>query len=326
VTSTLINETQDVSKNLNHFSGVYIVSTKNTLRGFSNSSHDNIIPISNPDPITNYTKFLGDGIKVLFSLGIGPYNFFAIGLPSILRLRDRYPDALFVVDYAQAAGDKTFAPFAEKFLEYLKINFVMLNSSEEDIVANNFIPVGYGEVPVTHRYMKDASEAYLATAGIERGLAEKKAYLSRRSIKPRPYDNIKPGLSTNIDYRMYNEEALEQFFFELGYDIVVPELFASMEDQIKYFSEVSVLVSTTSSGLANMIFMPEGSTVIELATTFPMMHTIDQNSDGVESLHHIYAGLSYMTNKNYIAIPNYTRQADDVTGIIKSSKLLQKIF
>ena len=118
------------------------------------------------------------------------------------------------------------------------------------------------------------------------------------------------------DIRMDNEDKVINYFEKLGFECISPENFKSIEEQIRFFSEVKTIVSVTTAGLLNTVFMPQGSKVIELAV--PMV------AGRTESLHsNLYSGISFAKNHKYIAIPTM-RKAEDVIKIIENDISLKK--
>lgn len=77
---------------------------------------------------------------------------------------------------------------------------------------------------------------------------QKKIYISRKKAQYR---------------KVVNEPELEALLVSQGFDIIVAEDF-SFADQVRIFSEANVLASIHGAGLANALFMPAGSKVVEL--------------------------------------------------------------
>lgn len=78
--------------------------------------------------------------------------------------------------------------------------------------------------------------------------ARRAIYVSRRSSRGR---------------KVVNDEQISEVFRQLGIDVVELDSMG-FEEQVRMFSSCSLLVSIHGAALANMIFMPEGSRVIEL--------------------------------------------------------------
>jgi hypothetical protein len=121
------------------------------------------------------------------------------------------------------------------------------------------------------------------------------------------YDSIFEALIEQdvLTKRIYNENELEEFLQSYGFECIDPAFQfhkeecieytllhndnlahkrvkcvggCSIEENIKYFSEVKTLVSISSSALQNMIFMdPHKSNIIELETKFSQVNGLDVN-------------------------------------------------
>ena len=331
MTSTIINETNPDFKNLKFQKEERVIKFDREINGFSVLG--NTLEISSVKDVSDFLDIRSSKNKILISGGYGIYNYFFTSIPTLLKLYREFPNSVFVFDYSMVHLErtaKTFVPFTKKILEYLGVESYFINANlVPGIVVNNFIQIGAGEILPTQEDIVDSANLYKKMAGIKDSQKPfRKVYLSRKNIEPRNYDCIKEGLSTNIDYRMYDEEVLEKYFKDAGIEVVYPEDFKSMEDQINFFNQVSLIISVTSSGLTNSIFMNEGTTMLELVTSFPLITDTEEDGrcNGTETLHHIYQDVSYLTNKQYISISNYTRQAKDIVGIIEGSKLLQGVL
>lgn len=218
---------------------------------------------------------------------------------------------------------------------------VLFNSAEYDFyrINNFFIMSDQYKASMNHslkafEYIKNAFDIYESSQEPR----YKKVYLSRKYIAKRgPYGNNFP--INNIDFtkhtiddRMIDEDVLEKFFKDNGFEIAYPEEFGSIKDQIKYFSGVDVLVSTTSSGIGNCIFMPKNSTILELVTPFIVENQIGFGNQHyakekvLELLHNQYGQLTYILGHTYARIPNYTRRSDDIINYILNNKSIYKFL
>jgi len=328
---TIVNETAPAKNNLKYTKEDSFISFNSGSKVFSNYETHNMK--QNVEDLSGFLDLRSNKTKILFSGGYGIYNFFQLSVPVIFRLADEFPDAVFVFDYSMIYREgtfKTFVPFTKRVLDLLGIeNYFVNNDKISGVIVNNFIQINTGEANFLHKNLKDAVTLYRQAANLDSSVKPfRKVYLSRSKITPRKYSNLKPGLSTNQDNRLYDEKILEEYMISLGLEVVSPENFKSMEEQVKFFNEVETLVSLTSSGLANALFMQEKTRIVELLTTIPFVfdHAKEDGSDGNEQVHHLYHNLSYLTNKEYISIPNYTRQPADLIGIIEESNLLQKVL
>jgi len=84
-----------------------------------------------------------------------------------------------------------------------------------------------------------------------------------------------------------NDRAIEIMLSNLGYETICTEDFLQI-DQIKIFSSAQAVVATHGAGLTNMLFMPPGSTVIEL---MPHLEARPFYWMMAQKLHHRYAVL-----------------------------------
>ena len=139
--------------------------------------------------------------------------------------------------------------------------------------------------------------------GWEQEEPTKKIYISRLK-----YDNDLPHA------RVKNERVLEEYMKNKGYEIVYAEEFNSIFDQIRFMSKVKTLVSPTSSGITNALFMKPGGNILELTTSFQMLDR--------EDLHHQYVNLAYSLNHNYHAIQNKDRNADIIINKLEKTNIL----
>lgn len=113
------------------------------------------------------------------------------------------------------------------------------------------------------------------------------------------------------------ESAIEEFLASNGFVVVNPEIaFSSIEEQINFMSDASILVAPSGSGLTNLLFMKDGGLVVELATEIEKPSMDDSapfNSDKVSW----YSSLSYAKHHSYLAI-ELTEDLDYMLFAIKS--------
>lgn len=147
-------------------------------------------------------------------------------------------------------------------------------------------------------------------------LGDKRIYLSREKT-PDTIQVMFSELSLTRDNpyhfppnypRVSNEPELVEYLskdFRFPVEKVIPEEIESFHEQIKLFSETRLVISPTSSSLFNMLFMPEGSTVIELVTPLTTQNRdIDGNIKYTTSYHNHYSLLSFVCGINYIGLPH----------------------
>lgn len=153
--------------------------------------------------------------------------------------------------------------------------------------------------------------------------ATKKVFLSRKKFRTNRSDiaffanEDLSNFTFKNDIRLDSEDVVAHYFESMGFEIICPEDFVNMEDQIKFFSTVKTLASVTSAGIANCIFMPKNSKVIEL--TVPLI------VGGTESVHDVYHGISFAKFHKYISIPSM-RKSKDIIDIIDSDDELKRFI
>lgn len=153
---------------------------------------------------------------------------------------------------------------------------------------------------------------------VQENMGSRKFYLSREKTNDSNrvlYPELK-FVKTNENsfppnyLRVSNEPQVVKFLEEkAGIEKIVPEEITSFQEQIKLFSDANLLISTTSSSLFNMLFMPENSTVIELVTPLTVLDS--ERKTFVSSFHNHYSLLSFICGINYIGLP-HNRDAQQV--------------
>ena len=159
-------------------------------------------------------------------------------------------------------------------------------------------------------------------------------FLSRRHMGNRNFPNAPDWAWAKNDNRIDSHEAIEEYFRSLGYEILIPESLGSLEEQINTFYETRTLVSTTSSGLSNSIFMQPGQTVIELATPL-IIHVSDNNSPDEnkpeqwriqEELHHFYSMIAFHKQHKFLLLGNKYRKSGEVIKQIEEDSFLKSFI
>ena len=155
----------------------------------------------------------------------------------------------------------------------------------------------------------------------------KKIYLSRRSTQDRQIISIEDYLGVkdnpHIDFpgpaaRIFFEDKVENFLRDTAdFEIICPEKeFTNFKQQIETISQATVLASSTSSGLLNMFFMPEESSVVELVT--PLITNLGEDEVQTQTYHSQYSIVSHALGFEYVGIP-HNRYAPDLIDRIRNS-------
>lgn len=150
----------------------------------------------------------------------------------------------------------------------------------------------------------------------------RKTYIARNDLmveeKTVPLNNENKIFAKN-NLRIINENLLIEYLKTKKFEIITPEEdFASFQDQINYFYSVKTIMSVTSAGLHNALFMQEKGNIIELITALYFNERTE--------LHDHYYCLSFLKNHNFIGIPNQTCDAQDIINLIENNKHLKQII
>lgn len=209
------------------------------------------------------------------------YHFFMDTIFHISSFAKKFPNSLIIIDYLDMLNKNLI--YEKVLIDYLEennIDYVILDKPYF-LAINNFYYINitdFSDFKINSIY--DVSKKYIKDINKN---PTKKVYLSRK----------------NVSKRIEDEYILEQFFKENGFEIILPENFETFEDQVSFFNEVHTLVSATSAGILNSIFMQPGGTVIELIVTKPLF----DNIPGLASIHSDHFLLMSFTKKHkYIGI------------------------
>lgn len=150
----------------------------------------------------------------------------------------------------------------------------------------------------------------------------KKIYISRKKSVHKPIYFTTGTKVTDLlelhrfdDERCENEELLEEYFKGNGFEIIYPEDFKTMEEQIRFFTEVKLLICLTHSGISNMIWLPDNSNVIEVSVP------IVANKE--ELFETMWSHLAFCAQHTYTSIPSFLGTAEDVINKIENNKMLK---
>lgn len=286
--------------------------------------------------ISNYVDFRSQNKKILITVNSGMFHFWYDSVGTVLRCLEENPGAEVVIDYSRLMLSDEHGVFSDSsyynlFLEILKNNKVnyktVCSAHYGGMIIDNFYKVDqynrtndstsiiYRE---TRKYVKDESV-----------VPYKVVYLSRTNYEAlkKPRTDIKPGTLFRTAERIVNEKVLEDYLKLNGVEVVVPEHFSSFKEQIDYFSKVKTVISVTSSGLTNAIFMKPESNIIEITTPLLINTSLNSDSmwDAMDELHHLYELISFEKNHKRFSIPNQTRVAEDIVEYFKRNNILESI-
>ncbi len=275
--------------------------------------------------VSTSNEFISEETKVLLFIEDTFYHFFIDSLTGLLKFHRENPSALFVLYLQKARPNpayEKFLPLLFRILDRANIRYKVVST----VVGMDFAPV----YKMNNYVLIDQNiniHEMLTFVDIERAV-----YWSFKAARDDQWEEHEPtppfrkvyltrgGKGGDLgpidkdykyykdDLRMYEEEKLEKFFSDLGYEIVEPETkFDSIMEQIMYMREVKTLVAVTCSGLANMIFMQPNQLVIELQAELVQVNG-DYSDAGMlvpkQNLHNFYQPLSFMGDHTYIGIPS----------------------
>lgn len=297
---------------------LFTVNEQNTISGYVHADGEaKVLDLTTSKP------------KIFFKFSGSYYHFLMDDVSNIIRAIEDYPDHELILDMSgvipMTQTPREGLTFFYEFLALLKtyeIKHKVVNLIDYDVVyIDDFYRIDYKFTSSLRAekvyeyflpYVKDPQEA-----------PTRNVYVSRRR-----QDELRPHATevekTEFFYdglRIDNEYALESYLFDLGFDIVYPEDFEGFDQQVNFFHSVKTIVSLTSSGLTNAVFMQPGGTVIEVASPIIARPTENGNKVGTlqKSIHNFYKDLSFLKNHTHISIQNPNYSVDDVVNTIESN-------
>jgi len=154
-----------------------------------------------------------------------------------------------------------------------------------------------------------------------------KVYLSRKKTRSRDAYVDEKLSKINTDDRVFNEEALEKVFKEMGFEIVYPEKYVDFNDQLQKMRDTKVVAGVSGAGLSNFAFTSrktKGRTLVEILT--PIV-TQQPREDGLKlansRFHSLYFELAnLMQGSSYITIPaTVERDGEKIAAFIRNSPM-----
>ena len=225
--------------------------------------------------------------------------------------------------------NQEFKPFFFEFMEKNNVNYKFINNKIKMIVSNNSFISDYDDGPMPSP-VSLIYENLLQFVKNKNNKPNKKVYISRKS-----FQNDIHNLNSN---RLLNEEVLENFLIDNGFEIIRPEndFKNDFKKQINYFYEVKTLFGVSTSGLCNSIFMPPNGNVLEFVTSIkeknrPISNLRKKSSEGndknvYEMIHNYFKYLAKEKNHLYWAVANSTYDAIDLVNYLKNNKYLMQVI
>jgi hypothetical protein len=307
--------------------------------------HQDVVSTTIPD-LPNVLSLVSDQKKVFLHMPHSVYHFFMDFLGKLLYLINQDNGIEVVIDTLSLSRNGPGTHIydgAISLLQGLGVTVTLVDFSKYNgITINNVFLLSYRRMPADKGYATNVFNAGLSLVKDKNVVPFRKVFLSRRMMGNRPADSKFSWLTVLHDNRIDNHDFIENYFRSLGYEVILPEEFSSLEEQVNFFYETAVLVSTTSSGLTNALFMQEGQTLIELQTPL-VVHVPKEvriatgnpeedfanympESIAVEQLHYFYLGIAFQRGLKYLAINNLTRATKDIKSVIDGDPYLKALL
>lgn len=257
-------------------------------------------------------SFLEDNKTYVIMDSKSNYHHFLINLmmPALMVLEEISHEGLHFVlcNLNVRSGEENFDNLVIELLQEHGISYTQVDNSEVTYLnAKNFIPINGADldngVPLLYNYLLNKYNMVTETPN-------KKIYISRKNY-------------SSHDIRVDNEEALENYFTEKGFQIVYPEDIPTFKEQFELFNSCSILAALSGSGLTSLIFLQENQKVVEILTEVMVGFTMSDDETKVINygIHDHYRYMSLLKNHTYLAVLNSEKQAELVKAKLDDIEL-----
>jgi hypothetical protein len=347
------NFAEGLGNSLPFWDGIHTIKNNNSSNSF-NPTKIKAFELTDKNVIKGYVEasdaktihLIGPKKKLIKTITVSYYHAIADDLAEIVYGMTKYPDAELVLnvgDIRKGLGNPEwdFFGFFLRCLDKKKIKYTLIEFSKFDVVyINNFTLLSF---PFHSGSRLDLLSNFFAEHVTKpKEEAYRKVYVSRGKMPWREPSKDATNFSYHDDNRIDSHERIEKVFSDLGFEIVYPEDFKNFQEQLDFFYSVKVLVSLTSSGIVNSVFMKPGGTIVEIVTPLiaqspiiseeylkkynidPKEYEIDINT--VQEIHMFYHNLAFFKEHTYISIPNYYRSTDKIQLFIDNSPALKEML
>lgn len=246
-------------------------------------------------------SFLEDNKTYVIMDSKSNYHHFLINLmmPALMVLEEVSHEGLHFVlcDLHLRTGEENFDNLLIELLQENGISYTQVDNSEFTYLnAKNFIPINGADldtgVSLLYNYLLNKYNVIPETPN-------KKIYISRKNY-------------SSHDIRVDNEEVLENYFIEKGFEIVYPEDIPTFKEQFELFNSCSTLAALSGSGLTSLMFLQENQKVVEILTEVMVGFTMSDDETKVINygIHDHYRLMSLLKNHTYLAVLNSEKQAE----------------
>lgn len=287
------------------------------------SDSSNLVGISPVEIDSNKKKFL-------LAVSDGIYHCLTQTFVAIAREIETHGESLLVVlgvrDLdSRHTGAHAAYNFIKTYINFYKAEYLEVDIDKHYIVANNFYLLDNNEVGINKykslqnnamKYIKDANPIEVVSD------VKRKVYLSRSNDVVKEYrflDDDGTVTETVKDIRITEEHILEKFLEINEFMVVDVNSFYDYADQIKFFSEVDILIASSGTGLFNSIYMPPDSLVVEL---FSPLFAHREDNLLYEEIHSMFYDANMSMGRSYLAVHSDKSSAN----IIKNLKKILNIF
>jgi hypothetical protein len=236
-------------------------------------------------------------------------HFILYGLPRILRANSLYPDCKTVL-VSQICADYIRAFLIEIGFEVIEVKtftrclnlIVAMDTFMSDVIV----------YPRDVELIKKTAKGLILSESKTVNVVKELIYIPR----------VKEKRALNVD----QEDSLIDSLSKIGFNAINYKKL-NLISQIDYFRQAKIVVSQTGSGLANMVFLPHNSLVVELGTPNELITTEIPMLADLLGIKHIYVELS----QSYLEIDrnliNLSQLIDDIKrNYLNNYKLPWKYF
>jgi hypothetical protein len=239
--------------------------------------------------------FLEDGKTYVIMEDRSNFHHFLINLmmPALIVLEELGQEGLHFVlcNLNVREGSENFDSLLVELLQEKGIGYTQIDSTDFDYInAKNFIPINGADVeagiPLLYNYLTNKYNIGTETPN-------KKIYISRKNF-------------LSQDIRIDDEEVLENYFIEKGFQVVYPENISTFKEQFELFNSCSTLAGLSGSGITSLIFMQENQEIIEIVSELLVGSTLADDETRIfeYGIHDHYREFSIMKNHKYSSVPN----------------------
>lgn len=275
----------------------------------------------------NTLDLTGDRVKVLIEASPAAFHYITGVYGSIANALEIFENPLLIINTSKIRSpfcSQKLISFLYYFLEDNNIDYICIDSEDSTrMIVDNFYRFPFGDYPIPNAINK-IHEMFLKYVDNRDVVPNKKVYISRKKVNTGlpAYDVPDKNYLIRVD----NEEAIENFFKTNGFEVVYPEDFKSLKEQINYFYDVKTAVLISGGGAINLIFMQNGGNCIELVTPlFSVYGEVKEMKDTelgnwVISHHNFISNISFKRDLDYIGLSNFEKKSDIILNKIIKNK------